>query len=81
VHWWQIAICTELPYEISLSYCVHHSKFYRLGLRCWPVRETDTFTKIANASKVEMRFGNKEIKLKDEHLEGFRALTIRMIPN
>ena len=41
----------------------------------------ETFTKIANSSKVDMRFGNKEIKLKDEHLEGFRDLASRMIPD
>jgi hypothetical protein len=40
----------------------------------------DSFAKIANSAKVEMRFGNKEIKLKDEHLEGFRDLASRMIP-
>lgn len=40
----------------------------------------ETFSKIANSSKVEMRFGNKEIKLKDEHLEGFRDLASRMVP-
>ena len=40
----------------------------------------ETFKKIANSSQVEMRFGKKEIKLKDEHLEGFRDLASRMVP-
>jgi hypothetical protein len=40
----------------------------------------ETFAKIANSTKVEMRFGSKEIKLKDEHLEGFRDLSSRMVP-
>jgi len=40
----------------------------------------ETFAKIANSSKVEIRFGSKEIKLKDEHLEGFRDLASRMVP-
>lgn len=40
----------------------------------------ETFAKIANSSRVEMRFGTKEIKLKDEYLEGFRDLASRMVP-
>jgi hypothetical protein len=34
----------------------------------------DTFTSIANAKSAELQIGQKEISLKDEHLEAFRDL-------
>ena len=40
----------------------------------------ETFIKIANGKTVEMKLGEKEFKLKDEHLEGFRDLASRMVP-
>lgn len=40
----------------------------------------DVFSSIANGTKVEMKLGPKELKLKDEHLEGFRDLASRTRP-